>query len=97
MGKVKVSEFDVSEYLETKQDIAGYLSAVIAENDTALLLAAIGDIAKAKGMTRLAKETGMSRTSLYKSLSINGNPEFATIMTVMKSLGVKLNVVPDRK
>ncbi len=97
MSKVKVSEFDVSEYLETEEDIAGYLSAVIAENDTALLLAAIGDIAKAKGMTRLAKETGMSRTSLYKSLSINGNPEFATIMTVMKSLGVKLNVVPDRK
>ncbi len=95
--KIVVSEFDASEFLKDEYDIAEYLSAVLEENDPALLAAAIGDIAKAKGMSRLAKETGMSRTSLYKSLSGNGNPELGTVMNVMRHFGVKLTASVVRK
>ena len=88
--RIVVSDFDASQYLRDEADMASYLSAVLEENDPALLAAAIGDIAKAKGMSRLAKETGMSRTSLYKSLSADGNPELGTVMNVMRHFGIKL-------
>lgn len=97
MAKVKVTEFDIAKYLQTEEDIANYLSAVLEENDSSLLTAAIGDVAKARGMTEIAKNVGMSRTSLYKSLSKEGNPEFSTIINVMHSLGVKLSISPLQK
>lgn len=91
---VKVSTWDASEYLETEEDIAAYLNAIVAEGDPALLQAALGDVAKARGMTSIAKEAGVSRESLYKSLSANGNPSFQTISKVSRSLGLQLNFTP---
>ena len=91
---VSVSDWDASEYLETEEDIAAYLNAVMAEDDPALLQAALGDIAKARGMTNVAKEAGVGRESLYKSLSANGNPSFQTISKVSRALGLKMAFIP---
>ena len=87
---VKVSTWDVSEYLETEEDIAAYLNAVVEEGDPALLQAALGDVAKARGMSSIARESGVSRESLYKSLSANGNPSFQTISKVVRALGLQM-------
>lgn len=86
----KVSDFDVSEYLDDEKSIAAYLSAVVEENDTKLLLAAIGDIAKARGMAKIASDSGLGRESLYKALNPEAKPRFDTILKVLISLGVKI-------
>ena len=91
---VKTSVWDVSEYLETEEDIAAYLNAVMEEGDPALLQAALGDVAKARGMSGIAKEAGVSRESLYKSLSANGNPSFQTISKVSRALGLQMTFTP---
>jgi probable addiction module antidote protein len=86
----KISNFDVSEYLDDEKSIAAYLSAIMEENDPKLLLAAIGDIAKAKGMSRIAIESGLGRESLYKALNPEAQPRFDTIIRVLNSLGVSI-------
>ena len=91
---VKVSTWDASEYLETEEDIAAYLNAVVEEGDPTLLQAALGDVAKARGMTSIARDAGVSRESLYKSLSASGNPSFQTISKVSCALGLQLNFTP---
>lgn len=85
--------YDVAEYLETPEDMAGYLDACLQEDtgDGVLVRKALGNIARAHGMTQIAKDTGLGRESLYKSLSENGNPEFVTILKVIKALGLKLH------
>ncbi len=91
--KVKVSELselDVSEYLDSGEDIAAYLTAVLEENDPALLAAALGDIARARGMTQVAKDAGITREALYKALRQNSEPRFETIQRVCTALGVQL-------
>ena len=94
MAKTKIAThpWDVTKYLESDEDIAAYLDAALEEDDPALLAAALGDIARAKGMTQIARETGMGRESLYKALSKGGNPEFRTVQKVVRSLGLKLHV-----
>ena len=82
--------FDVSQYLDSKEMIAEYLSQVLVDGDTNELLSAIGAIAKAKGMSQIAKDTGLGRESLYKTFSDNAKPRFDTVMRVLDSLGVKL-------
>ena len=94
MAKTKTATWDPAEHLETDEDIAAYLEAAFEEGDPALVAAALGDIARAKGMTQLARETGLGRESLYKALSPSGNPEFATIMKVISALGLKLHAAP---
>jgi len=94
MAKTKTTPWDPAEHLETEADMAAYLEAALEENDPALVAAALGDIARAKGMTQLARETGLGRESLYKALSPSGNPEFATIMKVIAALGLKLHAAP---
>lgn len=94
MAKTKTTPWDPSEHLETDEDIAAYLEAALEEGDPSLVAAALGDIARAKGMTQLARETGLGRESLYKALSPSGNPEFATIMKVISALGLKLHAAP---
>jgi len=89
---LKVYKWDVAEELKTEEDILLFLDAILAENDATLLAAALGDIARAKGMTNVARETGLGRESLYKSLNAEGNPSFATIQKVMTSLGFKFSV-----
>ena len=89
-----VSPFDVAEFLQTDEDIAEYLNQVLADNDAGELAAALGDIAKAKGMTEIAKASGLSREALYKALRPDSQPRLDTIQRVCTALGVKLNVVP---
>jgi probable addiction module antidote protein len=87
----KTLPWDPAEHLESEEEIVAYLEAAFEEGDPALIAAALGDIARAKGMTELARETGLGRESLYKALSPSGNPEFATIMRVVEALGLKLH------
>jgi len=83
--------WDAAEHLQTEEDMVAYLEAAFEEGDPALIAAALGDIARAKGMTQVARETGLGRESLYKALSVQGNPEFATILKVVQALGLRLH------
>lgn len=87
---IEVTRWDPSEYLETQADIVAYLNAALADDDPVLLQAALGDIAKARGMSSIAKEAGVGRESLYKSLSSDGNPSWQTITKVLAALGIGL-------
>ena len=91
MQKTKTRLWDPAEHLETEEDMAAYLDAALEDGDPALVAAALGDIARAKGMTQIARETGLGRESLYKALSAEGNPEFATVLKVLRSLGLRLH------
>lgn len=86
------THYDPAEHLKSEEDIAFYLDACLEEDpgDGSLVRAALGDVARARGMTQLARDTGISREGLYRALSPDGNPEFATVMKVMKALGVSL-------
>ncbi|MDB4307752.1 putative addiction module antidote protein [Gammaproteobacteria bacterium] len=90
----KFSRYDTADYLETEEDIRLYLEACQEDGDPTLIAAALGDIAKARNMTQLAKEAGMTRAGLYKALSSDGNPSFATVSKVAKALGLKISVHP---
>jgi probable addiction module antidote protein len=90
--KIELRPWDPAEHMHSEEDMIGYLNAVLDEDDHAVLMFAIGDVARAKGMTQVARETGLGRESLYKSLSAQGNPEFATVQKVLKSLGLQLRV-----
>ena len=90
MSKIKLKKWDVIDYLKSDKEMALYLEACLEEGDPALVIAALGDIARARGMAQLARDTGISREGLYKALSADGNPEFATVMKVIKALGLKL-------
>lgn len=92
MAQKAARAWDVAEYLETEEDMAAYLSAAFEDGDTAVISAALGDIARAKGMTQLARETGITRDGLYKALSPTGNPSFDTVQKVVRALGLKLDV-----
>lgn len=91
-AKTGFSRFDVAEHLKSEADMAAYLDACMeeADDDPAFIAAALGDIARARGMTQLAKETGLTREGLYATLSAKGNPSFGTVLKVMKALGLKL-------
>lgn len=91
---VNLNKWDVLDHLKTEEDITLYLEACFEEagDDPAFIAKALGDIAKARSMTQLAKDTGLGRESLYKALSGEGNPSFGTILKVIKALGLKLHV-----
>jgi len=91
MTKTKTRPWDVAEHLETVEDMAAYLEAALEEGDPALIAAAMGDIARTKGITQIARNTGLGRESLYKALSTEGNPEFATVLKVVRALGLRLH------
>jgi probable addiction module antidote protein len=94
MSKIKTRPFDASNYLKDEADVAAYLQAAIEDGDPALLAAALGDIAKARGMSQLARDTGLSRESLYKSLSGERAPSSDTLFKVIHAMGFKLTVEP---
>lgn len=92
-AKTKTSPYDVAEHLRTPEEMAAYLDAWLedAPDDAAGIARALGDIARAKGMSQVAKDAGLSRESLYRALSAEGNPSFAIVLKVAKALGVRLH------
>ena len=93
---LETRKWDVTEYLDTEERIALFLEAVFEDGDPASIAAAIGDVARARGMTNVARDSGLSRENLYKTLSENGNPEFSTVLKVIKALGFGLTITPHK-
>jgi probable addiction module antidote protein len=95
MSKTRTKSWDAAEHLKNDEDMVAYLEAALEDGDPALVAAALGDIARAKGMTEIAREAGLGRESLYKALSPGGNPEFATILKVIRALGLRLHATAE--
>lgn len=93
----KFTRWDAADYLETEEDMALYLDACLDEDsgDGSLVRAALNDIARARGMSQLARDTGLTREGLYKALSASGNPEFSTVFKVIRALKIKLHAAAD--
>ncbi len=94
---VKTTKWDMADHIKTEKDVIGYLEAAFEDGDPKLIQAVLGDIARSKGMTEIAKKIGVGRESLYKSLKLGGNPSFATVLKVVKLLGLSLKVNKPRK
>jgi probable addiction module antidote protein len=90
--KLKTSPYDSADYLNSPEAVSAYLEEALATDDPAFIAAALGAIARARGMTEIAHKAGLSRESLYKALSAEGNPEFGTILRVMEALGLRFTV-----
>ncbi|MCY3559876.1 MAG: putative addiction module antidote protein [bacterium] len=90
MTDTETQPWDAAEHLETSEDMVAYLEAALDQSDPKLVTAVLGDIARSKGMTKVAQEAGLGRESLYKSLSPDGNPEFGTVLRVVRALGLRL-------
>ena len=91
---MRTSKFDIADYLESKEMIAEYLNTVLEEGEESDVIVAIGHVAKAIGMTKIAEETGLSRSSLYKALADGSKPQFATIVKVLKAIGGQIQINP---
>jgi probable addiction module antidote protein len=91
--KITVSDWNLADEIVTREDVIGILEAALEENDTEFLFKVIGDIARSKGMTQIARELNLNREGLYTALSPQGNPSFATITRVLDNLGFKLNIL----
>jgi len=90
--KEKTTVWDMADHINTKEEAAAYLEAAFEENDTALLLSVLGDIARSKGMAQIAQDLNLARESLYRSLAQDGNPSFSTVAKVLDNLGFQLSV-----
>ena len=90
MATTRTRPWDAADHLQSDEDVVAYLEAAFEDGDPALIAAALGDIARARGMTQVATDAGLGRESLYKALSPNGNPEFATVLKVVRALGLEL-------
>jgi len=95
MKQVKVSRFDASEHLDSEEMIAEYLNAALEEGDPDLLMAAIADVAKARGIAKVASDAGLGRESLYKTLAPGSKPKLETVFKLMHALGVKLTATTE--
>lgn len=91
---MEASKFDIADYLDSNEMIAEYLNMVLEEGDNTDVITALGHIAKAIGMSKIAEETGLSRPSLYKALSEGAKPQFSTIMKVLKAVGGQIRINP---
>lgn len=94
---IKTTKWDPADYLDNPKAIAEYLNAAFENGSPELIAAALGDVARAKGMSRIAKTAGITREALYKSLSKEGDPKLSTLLGVMESIGFKLIVSPEKK
>lgn len=90
------SDWDAANYLETSEDMIAYLDAALEAGDIELLKAALDDVARARGMTDVARASGLARGSVYKALSPDGNPAFTTVASVLHAFGLRLSIVPER-
>ena len=88
----RLTTFDISEYLDSKEMIAEYLSQILSDGDTDELLEAIGNIAKAKGMTQIAKDTGLNKDNIYNIFKVDAEPQFYTVMKILNSFNLKLSI-----
>lgn len=97
--RLSTTPFDAAEYLDDERTIVAYLNEVLAEDDPTAVIAALGTVARARGMAELAHSTGLGRESLYKALSSDGNPSFKTVLNVAAALGYRFNVsaLPQRR
>lgn len=95
MAPIETRLWDPVEHLQSPEDMAAYLDAALEDGDPAVVSAALGDIARAKGMSDIARATGLGRASLYKALSPDGRPELATVLKVVRALGLRLGSTPD--
>ena len=91
MAKMQTRPWDAADYLKTKEDVVLYVDAAFEDGDPGLIAAALGDVARAKGMMKVAAKAGLGQESPYKALSPDGNPEFATVLKVMRALGLRLH------
>jgi len=96
MSSTKTKPFDPAEYLDDSESIAAYMSDALESEDPAFVADALGVVARARGMSEIAREAGVSRESLYRSLSTDGNPEFATVLRVIRALGLQLSATRIR-
>lgn len=94
---IETRDFDVAEYLDSPEMIAAYIEAAMEENDPAFIATAIGDVARAMGMSKIAQESGINRESLYRTLSEKGNPTLDTMTKVFAAMGLKLSVTAKEK
>ena len=94
MPKTETLPWDAADHLDGPEAIAAYLNAAFEDGDPALVAAALGDVARSRGMSAVARDAGVGRASLYKALSAEGRPEFHTVMKVVQSLGLRLSVTP---
>ena len=94
MMAIETRPYDTADYLDTPERIKAYLEAVLEDGDPAEIRVALGTVARARGMSQIARETGLGRESLYKALSREGNPELGTILQVLKTFGLRLSVKP---
>lgn len=92
----RLTPWDPAEHLKTERDVVGYLNAAFEGGDSALIAAALGDVARAKGMGTVARAADLGRESLYKSLSVDGNPRLETILRVLHAIGLELRATPKR-
>lgn len=97
MDAVKFSRYDTADYLKTEEEIAAYLDAIMEDGDPALVAAALGDVARARNISKLARDVGMSREGIYGALSGEGNPSFATVMKIAGALGFRLSFQPAKQ
>jgi probable addiction module antidote protein len=89
---MEVTDWDMADHINSKEEVIAYLEAALEENDMELLLSTLGDIARSKGMTQIANDLNLSRESLYRSLFPDGNPSFSTVMKVLDTLGFQLSL-----
>ncbi len=94
MSAEKTKPFDPAEYLDNNEAIAAYMTDALETGDPSFVADALGVVARARGMSEVAREAGVSRESLYRALSADGNPEFGTVMRVVRALGLQLSVIP---
>ena len=90
-SKLKTTRYDTAEYLQDEKDVVAYLDAALEDGDPALIRHALSAIARARGMSQIARDSGIARESLYKALSESGNPEFTTVLKVVRALGLRLH------
>lgn len=93
----KIAKFDAADYLDNEEVIAEYLNAALEDDNPDVFLAAIADVAKARGMTQLAKDTGLGRESLYKAIAPGAKPRYDTVLKLIRALGVELHAAPAPK
>ena len=91
-SKIRTRKYDVVRYLKTERDIVGYLEAALEDGHPAVIAAALGNVARARGMSAIARKAGLGRESLYKALAPDGNPQLSTILSVLSALGLTLRV-----